>query len=210
MVTTRHIARAGLIAAVYAALTLLVLQLPGQLGWGPVQFRASEAVTVIAVLTPSAVPGLWLGAVAANAFMFTQVGPVALLDVVFGSLGTLAGAAWTWRFRRRRALALAGPVVANALIVPAYLPFLLRGLGFYTLPFVGTSIEGSWPAMYAFGVIAVGIGEAAVVYGLGWPLLVALDRLGIGRLLGDEAGSASPGNERGGGGDHARGAALDE
>ena len=42
MSRTRHVAQAGAIAAVYAALTLLTLQLPSQLGWGLVQFRLSE------------------------------------------------------------------------------------------------------------------------------------------------------------------------
>lgn len=182
---TTYIARAGVIAAVYAAFTLLVLQLPSQLGWGPVQFRVSEAVCVLALITPAAVPGLAIGTLAANSFMVAQVGPIGLLDVVFGSLATLLGALWSWRFRERRALALAGPVVANALIVPAYLPLMLAGLGFYRIPFIGTDVEGSWLAMYLFGVVSVGIGEAVVVYALGWPLLAALERSGIRRLLGE-------------------------
>lgn len=181
---TRYIAQAGVIAAVYASLTLMALQLPTQLGWGLVQLRLSEAVTVVACLTPAAVPGLWLGAAAANAFMIAQVGPLALLDVVFGSLGSLLGAAWAWRFRSRPAVALAGPVVANALIVPAYLPILLRGLGLYRVPLVGIDLEGHWVMMYLFGVVAIGVGQAIVVYGLGWPLLKALRRMGIDRLLG--------------------------
>ena len=122
MKPTRRIAQAGVIAAVYAALTILVLQLPGGLGWGPIQFRVSEALTVIAALTPAAIPGLAAGTAIANASLMTQVGPIALLDVSLGSLATLLGALWTWRFRERTKLALAGPVVANALIVPAYLP----------------------------------------------------------------------------------------
>jgi uncharacterized membrane protein len=52
---TRDIARAGVIAAAYAALTLLVIQTP--LGYGPVQFRLSEALTVKAELTPAAITG---------------------------------------------------------------------------------------------------------------------------------------------------------
>lgn len=181
---TTYIAQAGVIAAVYAAFTLLVLQMPSQLGWGPIQLRVSEAITVLALVTPAAIPGLALGSLAANSFMVAQIGPVALLDVVFGSLATLIGAAWSWRFRERRALALAGPVVSNALIVPAYLPAMLMGLGFYRIPLVGLDLEGSWLAMYIFGVVCVGVGQAVVVYALGWPLLSALERSGIQRLLG--------------------------
>lgn len=179
----RTIARAGVIAGTYAAFTLVVLQLPGQLGWGLVQFRPSEAVTVVACFTPAAIPGLWIGAAVANAFNIGQVGPIALLDVVFGSLASLLGAAWTWRYRARPVIALAGPVLANALIVPAYLPLMLAGLGLYTVPLLGIDLEGSWVAMYLFGVVAVGVSEAVVIYGLGLPLLHLLRRLGVERML---------------------------
>lgn len=180
MKSTRYVAQAGVIAAVYAAFTIVVLQLPNQLGWGPVQLRLSEAVTVVGLFTPAAIPGLTLGSVAANLTMLAQVGPLALLDVVFGSLGTLLGALWMWRFRSRPALGMAGPVVTNALIVPAYLPIILAGIGFYRVPLLGIDLEGAWLGMYLFGVAAVGLGQAIVVYGLGWPLQAALRRLGWG------------------------------
>jgi uncharacterized membrane protein len=180
----RSVARAGVIAAVYAALTLVVLQSP--LGYGPVQFRLSEAVTVLAVLTPAAIPGLWIGAVVANAFMLATVGPLGMLDVVFGSLGTLLGATWSWKFRKRTGIALLGPVFANALIVPAYLPVMLKGLGFYNIPILGIDLEGHYLAMYLFGFVAVAFGQAVVVYGLGWPLLRSLRALKLESLLRDE------------------------
>ncbi len=169
-----------MIAAVYAALSFLVMQVLQALSWGPVQLRLSEAFTVVAALTPAAVPGLTAGAALANLTNWAVLGPLALLDVVFGSLASGIGAVWMWRFRRNRPFALAGPVVANALVVPAYLPWLVRGLGLYRVPLLGIDLEGSWLGMYAFGVVAVGMGQALVVYGLGWPLLVALERLGLG------------------------------
>lgn len=184
--STRDVARAGVIAAVYAALTLIVIQSP--LGYGPVQFRLSEAVTVVACLTPAAIPGLWIGAVLANAFMLTQFGVLALFDVVFGALATLLGAIWTWRHRERPGIALLGPVVTNALIVPAYLPLMLTGatgIDFYSIPFLGIDASQAWWSMYVFGVIAVGVGQAVVVYGLGLPLLLVLRRIGLGRMLSD-------------------------
>lgn len=179
MTRSRYIAQAGMIAAVYAALTVLTMNLPFALGWGLIQFRISEAFTVVAFFTPAAIPGLTLGSVIANALNPQAVWPISGLDVVFGSLGTFLGAWWMWRFRRTTALALAGPVLANALIVPAYLPFLLAGLGLYEVPFVGWDLEGSWWGMYLLGVASVGIGQAVVVYTLGWTLLQALRRLGL-------------------------------
>ena len=124
-----RVAQAGVIASVYAALTYLLLQIPGGIAWGFVQFRLSEALTVVACITPAAVPGLALGSTIANLSSVASLGAAGWLDVVFGSLGTLLGAAWSWRFREHTALALAGPVVTNALIVPAYLPVMLRAAG---------------------------------------------------------------------------------
>jgi uncharacterized membrane protein len=178
-----YVAHAGIIAAVYAALTWLALQLPGGLGWGIIQFRLSEAVTVAAFFTPAAIPGLTIGSVVANLGNLPAVGPAALLDVVFGSLGTLLGAMWTWRFRARTAVGLLGPVIFNALIVPAYLPIMLQGLGLYRIPLLGVDLSSHWWAMYAFGVVAVAVGQAVVMYGLGLPLLIALRKLGVDRML---------------------------
>lgn len=177
---TRAIAQAGMIAAVYGALTLVTIQFLGFLAWGPVQLRVSEALTIVALFTPAAVPGLTIGSVVANLYTFATTGnPLALLDVVFGSLGTLLGAMWMWRFRGRKLLALLGPVLSNALIVPAYLPLLVKGFGLYQIPFTTIDLEGKWIPMYLFGVVAIGVGQAIVVYGLGLPLSIALERIGL-------------------------------
>lgn len=182
----RSLAQAGVIAAAYAVLTFVTIQFGGWLAIGFVQFRVSEALTVVACLTPAAIPGLAVGSALANLSSVAAFGPVGLLDVVFGSLGTLLGAIWSWRFRARTPLALAGPVIFNALIVPLYLPFFLKVSGVGTIPFLGVSVSTAWPVMYLLGVVTIGIGQATVVYGLGWPLLVALRRM---RLPGiDETG----------------------
>lgn len=186
---TRYLAQAGLIAAVYGGLTFLYATFGQALAWGPVQFRISEAMTVLAVFTPAAIPGLWIGSMLANSAGFGVFGALAWLDVLLGSLGTLLGAWWTWRFRARPVVALAGPVLSNALIVPAYLPVLLGGLvggmEFYKL-LPGVDPTGSYLTLYLFGVVTVGIGQAIVVYGLGLPLLTALRRIPLFRELASE------------------------
>ena len=182
---TIRIAHTGMIAAVYAAATLVALLALQGLAWGPVQFRISEAVCVLAVLTPAAVPGLTLGCALANliALAVNGTGALGLLDVVFGSLATFIGALWCWKMRERPRIALLGPVIANALIVPAYLPLLLQGMGFYTIPFTSIALDGAYVPMYLFGLVATGIGEALVMYVLGMPLLAALKRSGIAQRL---------------------------
>ena len=178
---TSFVAQTALIAALYAACTLVALVLLQGLAWGPVQFRVSEAVCVLAALTPAAVPGLTVGCALANLIniAISGTGALGLLDVVFGSLATFLGALWCWRMRERPVLALAGPVVANALIVPAYLPLMLQGLGYYTIPFTSIDLDGLYLYMYLFGLVATGLGEAVVVYVLGLPLLRALKRVDV-------------------------------
>ena len=173
---TNYIARAGVIAAVYAACTLVTMLFLGNLAWGPIQFRISEALCALALLTPAAVPGLTLGCAIANIanIALSGTGALGLLDVVFGSLATCVGALFTWKMREHPAIALAGPVLANALIVPAYLPILLTGVGFYTIPFTSISLDGAWPLMYLFGLVTTGAGEAVIMYVLGYPLYRSL------------------------------------
>ncbi|MDR0500589.1 MAG: QueT transporter family protein [Coriobacteriales bacterium] len=174
----QNITRAGLIAALYAALTLLTMTLLGGFSFGPVQLRISEAVCIFAILSRSAIPGLTIGCVIANllGIAILGTGPLGLLDVCFGSLATLLGSLWAWKWRKRTAIALAGPVIANALIVPAYLPIMLATAGFYTIPFTDIDLASSYLLMYIFGFVAIAIGEALVVYVLGLPLLAGLKR----------------------------------
>ena len=173
---SNYLARVGVIAAAYAACTLIALLFLGSRAWGPIQFRVSEALCVLALFTPAAIPGLTLGCVIANVMniVISGTGMLGMLDVVFGSLATFAGALFTWKMRRHPLVALAGPVLANALIVPAYLPLLLQGVGFYTIPFTTISLDNSWLFMYLFGLVTTGVGEAVIMYVLGYPLARSL------------------------------------
>lgn len=173
---SNYLARVGVIAAAYAACTLIALLFLGSLAWGPIQFRVSEALCVLALFAPAAIPGLTLGCVIANVMniVISGTGMLGMLDVVFGSLATFAGALFTWKMRRHPLVALAGPVLANALIVPAYLPLLLQGVGFYTIPFTTISLDNSWLFMYLFGLVTTGVGEAVIMYVLGYPLARSL------------------------------------
>ena len=64
---SNEVARIGVIAAVYAACTLIALLFLGSLAWGPIQFRVSEALCALALFTPAAIPGLTLGCAIASA-----------------------------------------------------------------------------------------------------------------------------------------------
>lgn len=172
----RYITTAGIIAALYALITILSMQTLNYFSWGPIQLRISEALMVLALLTPAAIPGLTLGCFIANLYNLALVGPLGWFDVVFGTIATLLAALWLWSFRSRQGFALAGPVITNALIVPAYLPILLKGMGLYDLPLLPINVESSYLAMYVFGILSLGLSEAVVIYGLGLPLYKALEK----------------------------------
>jgi uncharacterized membrane protein len=138
----RIIARGAAIAALYATVTIIFKPI----SYGMYQVRISEALTLLAALWPEAVSGLFVGCVLANIF-----GENGLIDVVLGSLATLAAAALTRR-APNRFLAATAPVAVNAVVVGAYLSFLLN-------------------APLLLSVFYVGCGEAVACYALGLPLL---------------------------------------
>ena len=107
LLNPRSLCLSAVIAALYAALTLLL----APISYGPIQLRLSEALTVLPILLPQAVPGLFVGCLIAN--LYTGM----LTDIVFGSLATLLAAIGTYLLRKRPILAAACPVVSNGVIV---------------------------------------------------------------------------------------------
>ncbi len=141
----------AVIAAVYVALTVLF----APISFGPVQFRISEALCVLPFFTPAAVPGVFAGCLLSN--LLCGASP---LDVVFGSLATLIGAAGSlYVGRKSKWLVCVPPIVSNTIIIP-------------------------WVLRYAYGssdlipvaMVTVGIGEILAIGVLGNLLLAALER----------------------------------
>ena len=153
--TTRSITLSAAIAALYAALTLLL----APISYGDWQCRVSEALTMLPMLMPQAIPGLFVGCVLAN-----LLGPSAgITDIVFGSLATLIAAIGTYYFRKNKWLAAACPVISNGIIVG-----LVLSLSFH-LPFFLTAIQ-------------VAAGELlAVIVGL--VLIKALEKVNIQKYI---------------------------
>lgn len=147
-------ALAGIVAGLYAALTLF-LPIPQ---YGGVQFRAAEAMTVLPFLFPEAIPGLAVGCFLAN-----LLGSPMVLDWIVGTAATLIAALWTSRVRCRW-LAPLPPVVCNAVLVGAEIAWFMSPEG-----------EAFWPA-YALNAFTVGLGELLACYGLGMLLLSWLER----------------------------------
>ena len=150
--SVRGLIHGGMIAALYVALTFVSAQLG--LSSGVIQLRLSEALCILPVFTPAAIPGLAIGCMLANA----MTGGI-ILDVVLGSIATLIGAVGTRLLRSHTVLAVAPPILANAFIVP----FVLR-YG-YGMP------DAVWYMM-----ITVGAGELLSAGALGLILYKAIYR----------------------------------
>ena len=105
---TRALVRGAIIAALYAATTLLF----APISYGEVQVRISESLTLLPVLLPEAVPALFVGCLLANI-----LGGCTIFDIVFGSLATLLAAEATQRLKQKRRLAALMPVLFNGVIV---------------------------------------------------------------------------------------------
>lgn len=146
-IKTRSIVQAAIIAAIYAALTLLL----APISYGILQFRVSEALTVLPAIMPAAIPGLFVGCLLANI-----LGGFGWVDIVFGSLATLLAAFFTqWLGKKKPWLAPFPPVVFNTLIVGGYVWFLFT--------------DGSLPL--GISLIYFALGEAGACFLLGLPLL---------------------------------------
>ena len=156
--STRYLVTGAIIAALYVVLTFLSNTFG--LAYGPIQFRISEALTLLPVLTPAAVPGLVVGCLISNILSFNAV------DMIFGTLATLIAAVLTRAFRNIKIsgiplMSILPPIVANAFIVGAEISlFYLEGASFW---------GGFW-----ISALEVGLGQTAVCFLLGLPLYLAL------------------------------------
>lgn len=154
--SARYLARASVIAALYVALTYIAGLM--NLAYGPVQFRFSEALTVLPFIFPEAVPGLFVGCIVSNI-----ISPYGALDLVVGSAATLLAAFWTLKCRSRY-IAPLPPVVCNAVLVGAMIAWCEAGFG------------AGFAAAFAYNALTVGAGELIVCYALGLPLLSVLEK----------------------------------
>ena len=144
------IAQSAAIAALYVVLTLIF----APISFGEMQVRISEALTILPLFTPAAIPGLFVGCVLGN-----LLGGAIPLDVIFGSLATLIGAVGGYLLRKNRWLVPLPTVLSNTIIVP----FVLR---------YGYGVE--LPVVLMMDYVAVG--EIISCYGLGELLATVLQK----------------------------------
>ena len=149
----KFITQSAMIAALYVVLTYVF----APFSFGPVQVRLAEALTVLPVFTPAAIPGLFIGCILGNI-----VGGAIVWDIVFGSVATLIGAVLTYLLRKKISyLAVLPPILSNTLIIP----FIL----YYAYGFTESSVP--------FMILAVGAGEVLSCGVLGVLLYFALRKV---------------------------------
>ncbi len=147
----------GLIAATYVALTYLSAAFG--LAYGPIQFRISEALTILPIFTPAAIPALTVGCFISNLTSFNPI------DLIFGTLATLLAALIT-RYARNitvgkfPVISFLAPVIMNALLVGLEIAI------FY--------LDGFTVAGFLISALEVGIGELLVLLIIGTPLWLGL------------------------------------
>ena len=157
-----NLAVGAIIAALYAALTYAQeMLLPGSAS-AAIQFRVSEALTVLALFTPAALPGLTVGCAISN-LLFLGALP---LDVVLGSLATFLAAVCMYKLR---AVAVKGmPLLA--LLMPAIFNGIIIGLEIEIF-----FIEGPFNLVsFLTQAGLVALGESVVCLTLGLALFKAL------------------------------------
>lgn len=144
----RFLSRAGLYAAIYAVLTVVL----APISYGIMQIRVAEALTVLPLLDRAAIPGLFIGCLIANV-----VGGVGFIDIGLGSIFTLIAAYLTSKVKKDWQAPIP-PVIINALGVGTYLSILLKTPVYW-------------------GIFWVGLGESIACFGLGLPLLYFIKRI---------------------------------
>ncbi len=161
----RYLGHGALIAALYVALTYLQnFLIPGSASWA-IQFRASEALCILALFTPAAIPGLTIGCLLFN-ISFAAALP---LDFLVGSFATL--------------LATVGMYLTRRVTVKGYPLLAILLPGFFNGLLVGWELDIYIGGGFWLNAVYVAIGEAAVLLSLGSFLFYAIRSRHLQRYL---------------------------
>lgn len=168
----RKIAVSGVIAALYVALTLIFQPI----SFYSIQFRISEALMLLPLLFPESWIGLTVGCLLAN-----LLGGGVIWDIVFGTLASMLAVlivAQMGKASSKNYVKLLSPlpvIILNGVIVGVVVTYCYTDLS-------GLSDAAITAAMF-LNMLTVAIGEIAVCYVLGVPLLFTLSKTGLADLI---------------------------
>ena len=157
-ISIKGMAIAGVIAALYVALTLPF----GQIAFGPIQFRLAELLTLLPFFTPWAIPGVTIGCLLSN-LLFSTV-----WDALFGTLATLIAAYFTYK-SRHLLVASIWPILFNGIIIGTMLTFMIIGK-FQWLPWLTMMFE-------------VAASEFVICFAIGVPFMQYFKKYKLDRFL---------------------------
>ena len=153
----KKITRAGIIGAIYVALTLVLYPI----SFGAVQVRVAEAFCLLPLIFPESIIGLSVGCLIANLF------GNGALDIVFGTLATLVSAILTY---------FVGKMLKNVpikILVGGFFPIIINAI---VVPFTFLAITETF-TVYLVSAGQIFIGQALAVYLVGTPLYLAISRI---------------------------------
>ena len=155
---TKKIVRAGIVGGLYVVLSLITLPIAS----GAIQFRISEALTLLPLFFVEAIPALFVGCMLSNLITGCMA-----LDIILGSLITLVASILTYmvgKFIKQGWLmvCLGGlfPVILNAIF----------------LPVIWLVCYGALEYVYYLQVIFLLISQSLSVYLLGTPMYFSLKK----------------------------------
>jgi len=164
---SRRVAIAGMIAALYAALTLLQnFLLPGSAS-AAIQFRVAEALMMLCLFSPTAIAGFTIGCAIANLSSGMS------WDIVIGAFATLLAGLLIYATRKTTIkgfplLSLLFPALCNGVIIGLEIA-LYQGVF-------------RWSEFLTFGA-CVALGEVVVSVVLGIPFFYLCKKIDIQRYF---------------------------
>lgn len=164
---TKFVVQSAVIAALYAGLTYAAGML--NLAYGSIQFRFSEALTILAAISPAAIPGLTIGC-----FLGNIASPYGIIDIVCGTLATLIATVLSYKTRNVRIkdlplLSAFFPVITNAVIVGIEITIFMP--------------EGFKLQAFLINALQIATGQLLMCYGLGIPLYKVIKKTKLDKRL---------------------------
>ncbi|MFW2503542.1 MULTISPECIES: QueT transporter family protein [Clostridium] len=148
--TVKRLVKTAIIAALYAVITLVL----APISYGPIQFRVSEIMVLLAFFDPFYIVGLTLGCFIANI-----LGPNGLADIIFGTVAT---------FISVYAVSITKKFVKNkktSLIIASLWPTIFNGV------IIGWMLNYIYQFPLVLSIGEVAIGEFVVVTIVGVPIV---------------------------------------
>ena len=164
---TTFVVQSAVIAALYAGLTYAAGMM--NLAYGSIQFRFSEALTILAAISPAAIPGLTIGC-----FLGNITSPYGLIDIICGTVATFLAAVLSYKtrnvkFKNLPLVSAIFPVLTNAVIVGIEITLFMP--------------EGFKLQAFLINAVQIAVGQIVMCYGLGLPLYNVLKKTKLDKKL---------------------------